>query len=52
MLVAERLGRRIVGWYCSRHEGPSSYPFETPRGPVVALTNGYAMSGGDIVNRR
>ncbi len=49
MLLAERLGRRIVGWYRSRHEGPSSYPFETPRGPVVALTNEYAMSGGDIV---
>jgi tricorn protease len=48
-LVAERLGRRIIGWYLSRHEGPSSYPFETPRGPVVAMTNEYAMSGGDIV---
>jgi tricorn protease len=48
-LLAERLGRRIIGWYLSRHEGPSSYPFETPRGPVVALTNEYAMSGGDIV---
>jgi tricorn protease len=48
-LVAERLGRRIIGWYRSRHEGPSSYPFETPRGPVVALTNEYAMSGGDVV---
>ena len=48
-LVAERLGRRIIGWYLSRHEGPSSYPFETPLGPVVALTNEYAMSGGDIV---
>jgi tricorn protease len=48
-LVAERLGRRIIGWYLSRHEEPSSYPFETPRGPVVALTNEYAMSGGDVV---
>ena len=48
-LVAERLGRRIIGWYVSRHEGPSSYPFEAPRGPIVALTNEYAMSGGDIV---
>ena len=48
-LVAERLGRRIIGWYLSRHEGPSSYPFETPRGPIVAMTDGYAMSGGDIV---
>jgi tricorn protease len=48
-LIAERLGRRIIGWYLSRNEGPSSYPFETPRGPIVAMTDGYAMSGGDIV---
>jgi tricorn protease len=48
-LVAERLGRRIIGWYLSRNEGPSSYPFETPRGPIVAMTDGFAMSGGDIV---
>jgi tricorn protease len=48
-LVAERLGRRIIGWYLSRHEGPSGYPFETPRGPIVAITDGYAMSGGDVV---
>ncbi len=33
----------------SRHEGPSSYPFEAPRGPIVAITDEYAMSGGDIV---
>jgi tricorn protease len=49
VLLAERLGRRIIGWYVSRHEEPSSYPFEAPRGPIVALTNEYAMSGGDIV---
>jgi tricorn protease len=48
-LVAERLGRRIIGWYLSRNEGPSSYPFETPRGPIVAMTDEYAMSGGDVV---
>jgi tricorn protease len=48
-LMAEKLGRRIIGWYVSRHEGPSSYPFESPRGPIVALTNEYASSGGDIV---
>jgi tricorn protease len=48
-LLAEKLGRRIIGWYVSRHEEPSSYPFEAPRGPIVALTNEYAMSGGDTV---
>jgi tricorn protease len=48
-LLAEKLARRIIGWYLSRNEGPSSYPFEAPRGPIVAMTNEYAMSGGDVV---
>jgi tricorn protease len=48
-LVVEKLARRIIGWYESRHEEPSSYPFEAPRGPIVAITDGYASSGGDIV---
>ena len=48
-LVAEKLGRRIIGWNVSRHEEPSSYPVEAPRGPIVAITDEYAMSGGDIV---
>ncbi|HEY2578973.1 MAG TPA: PDZ domain-containing protein, partial [Streptosporangiaceae bacterium] len=48
-LVAEKLARRCIGWYVCRHEEPSSYPFEAPRGTVVAITDEYAMSGGDIV---
>jgi tricorn protease len=48
-LVVEKLARRIIGWYVSRHEEPSSYPFVALRGPVVAITDEYAMSGGDIV---
>jgi tricorn protease len=48
-LFVEKLARRIIGWYESRHEEPSSYPFEAPRGPIVAITDEYAMSGGDIV---
>jgi tricorn protease len=48
-LVVEKLARRIIGWYECRNEEPSSYPFEAPRGPIVAMTNEYAMSGGDIV---
>jgi tricorn protease len=49
VLVAEKLGRRIIGWDVSRYEEPSSYPVEAPRGPVVAITDEYASSGGDIV---
>ena len=48
-LVAEKLARRGIGWYVSRYEEPSGYPAEAPRGPIVAITNEYASSGGDIV---
>jgi tricorn protease len=48
--MVEKLAGRIIGWYVSRHEAePLSYPFGTPRGPMVAITDEYAMSGGDIV---
>jgi tricorn protease len=49
VLVAEKLARRITGWVVSRYEEPASYPADAPRGPIVAITDGYAMSGGDIV---
>jgi tricorn protease len=47
-LVAEKLARRIIGWNVSRNEEPFSYPAEAPRGPIVAITDGYASSGGDL----
>ena len=33
----------------SRYDEPSSYPAEAPRGPIVAITDEYASSGGDVV---
>jgi tricorn protease len=48
-LVAEKLARRIIGWNFSRYEEPFSYPADAPRGPIVAITDGYASSGGDLV---
>ncbi len=48
-LLAEKLARRSIGWYLSRHEEPESYPVEAPRGPIVAITDEYASSGGDVV---
>ena len=48
-MVAEKLARRIIGWLVSRYEEPSSYPAEAPRGPIVAITDEYASSGGDVV---
>jgi tricorn protease len=48
-LLAEKLARRGIGWYLSRHEEPEGYPVEAPRGPIVAITDEYASSGGDVV---
>jgi tricorn protease len=47
--VSEKLARRIIGWNLSRYEEPLTYPSQAPPGPIVAITDGYAMSGGDIV---
>lgn len=46
--LIDKLGRRIIGWNFSRHEQPASYPADAPRGPIVAITDGHAGSGGDI----
>ena len=48
-LVAEKLARRVIGWNVSRYEEPSTYPADAPRGPIVAITDEYASSGGDLV---
>jgi tricorn protease len=48
-LMAEKLARRIIGWNVSRYEEPSSYPADAPSGPIVAITDEYASSGGDLV---
>jgi tricorn protease len=48
-LVAEKLARRIMGWVLSRYDEPASYLANSPRGPIVALADEYASSGGDCV---
>jgi tricorn protease len=48
-LVVEKLARRVIGWDTVRHGRPQSYPVQAPRGPVVALTDEFAGSDGDIV---
>ena len=47
-LLLEKLARRRVGYVFSRWGQPEPYPFESPRGPMVALTNEQAGSDGDI----
>jgi tricorn protease len=48
-LIVEKLARQILGWKLPRHLRPYSYPQEARRGPMVALTDEFAGSDGDIV---
>jgi tricorn protease len=48
-LVVEKLARRLIGWDVPRGLRAHSYPRDAPRGPVVALTDEFAGSDGDIV---
>jgi len=47
-LILEKLARRRVGYDFARHGTPGPYPPESPRGPLVALTDELAGSDGDI----
>jgi tricorn protease len=47
-LLLEKLARRRIGYDFSRWSQPEPYPAESPRGPMVALTNEHAGSDGDI----
>ncbi|WP_307796972.1 S41 family peptidase [Actinomadura barringtoniae] len=47
-LLLEKLSRRRIGYDYPRWGVPVPYPDESPRGPVVALTNELAGSDGDV----
>ncbi|HLX58712.1 MAG TPA: S41 family peptidase [Ktedonobacteraceae bacterium] len=47
-LLLEKLARKRVGYSFPRWGQPRPYPYESPRGPMVALTNEHAGSDGDI----
>src|SRR5713101_8440839 len=47
-LLLEKLARRRIGYDFPRWGQPEPYPSESPRGPMVALTNEHAGSDGDI----
>ena len=49
-LLLEKLARRRIGYDFPRWFQPDPYPRESPRGPMVALTNEYAASDGDILS--
>ncbi|MHC5010225.1 MAG: S41 family peptidase, partial [Planctomycetota bacterium] len=47
-LLLQKLLRKRIGYDRSRYQVPISYPAHAPMGPMVALTNEYAGSDGDI----
>ncbi|GAA3446831.1 S41 family peptidase [Planomonospora venezuelensis] len=47
-LLMEKLSRRRLGYNFPRWGAPEPYPDESPRGPMVAITNEWAGSDGDI----
>jgi len=47
-LLLQKLARRRMGYDFPRWEAPEPYPAESPRGPLVCLTNEQAGSDGDI----
>src|SRR5260370_3339789 len=47
-LLLEKLARRRIGYDFPRWGQPEPYPSESPRGPMVSLTNEHAGSDGDI----
>jgi len=47
-LLLEKLARKRIGYDISRYGPPEPYPKESVSGPMVALTNQFAGSDGDI----
>ncbi len=47
-LLLEKLARKRVGYDVPRYGAPIPYPPESVAGPIVALTNQFAGSDGDI----
>ena len=47
-LLLRKLAQKRLGYDLTRWMGCEPYPMEAPAGPMVALTNEYAGSDGDI----
>jgi tricorn protease len=47
-LLLEKLARRRVGYSFPRWGSPRPYPYESPAGPLVAVTDELSGSDGDI----
>ncbi|MEO3800272.1 PDZ domain-containing protein [Nonomuraea sp. B1E8] len=49
-LILEKLSRKVTAWSLVRGYEPMRYPEDSPRGPVVTVTDEFAGSDGDIVS--
>jgi len=47
-LLLSKLARKRIGYDLTRWMGEEPYPMESPAGPMVAITNEFAGSDGDI----
>ena len=47
-LILEKLARKRIGYDITRWMGTDSYPADSIAGPIIAITNEYAGSDGDI----
>ena len=47
-LILEKLARKRIGYDITRWMGTDSYPGDSVAGPIIAITNEYAGSDGDI----
>ena len=50
-LLLEKLARRRIAWCQTRWFGTQPWPDDSPAGPMVALTNEFAGSDGDIFSQ-
>lgn len=50
-LVAELIGRKVTAWSKPRAVEDTSYPRNSPRGPVLVLADEFAGSDGDIISQ-
>lgn len=47
-LLLQKLIRKRLGYRVTRWNEPASFPYDSPKGPMVALANEYCGSDGDI----
>ena len=47
-ILLEKLLRKPIGWSCSRHGKPKTYPYHSPQGPVIVVIKNGPYMVGDV----